>query len=91
MSKICTCLSISRDPLCAFHGDVDKIAAIAAASVPSPPAQPKEWECVCTHHYRAHDRFTGRCTEGGCECSGYVDGPATFYLAAPSQPAEEPK
>lgn len=66
----------------------DLEAAIAAAPVPSPPAQPKAWECVCTHHYRAHDRNTFRCTEGGCECSGYVDGPATFALK-PSPPVAD--
>ena len=29
----CTCLSISRDPLCVFHGDVDKVAALKPAPV----------------------------------------------------------
>jgi hypothetical protein len=25
----CTCLSISRDPLCEHHGDIDKVKALA--------------------------------------------------------------
>ena len=25
--SFCTCLSISRDPLCVYHGDVDKVLA----------------------------------------------------------------
>lgn len=32
-TKYCTCLSISRDPLCVFHGDVDKVAALPPSSV----------------------------------------------------------
>jgi hypothetical protein len=27
-SQHCTCLSISRDPLCWYHGDVDKVTAL---------------------------------------------------------------
>jgi hypothetical protein len=27
-TESCTCLSISRDPLCVFHGDVDKVQAV---------------------------------------------------------------
>jgi len=32
--QYCTCLSISRDPLCVYHGDVDKVAGLRAG----PPA-----------------------------------------------------
>lgn len=31
MSDYCTCLSISRDPLCMHHGDVDKVASVLRA------------------------------------------------------------
>lgn len=26
MTRSCTCLSVSRDPYCSYHGDIDKIA-----------------------------------------------------------------
>lgn len=28
ITMYCTCLSISRDPLCVYHGDVDKVKAL---------------------------------------------------------------
>jgi very-short-patch-repair endonuclease len=35
--QLCTCLSISRDPLCVYHGDVDKVRPVPEAPLPSEP------------------------------------------------------
>jgi hypothetical protein len=31
--KACTCLTISRDPLCVFHGDVDKVQSVYPTAI----------------------------------------------------------
>lgn len=58
--------------------------------------RPKEWECVCGHHYNKHgERVPGNsffhCSI--CDCKGYVDGPATNELvkAAPPRAGETPE
>lgn len=42
-------------------------------------ALPKEWECVCEHHWLYHDSW-GKCLTEDCGCKGYVDGPAAYEL-----------